>query len=112
MDLPSIEERAQRPSVSTGHLPAAETVHKLVPDAHRCFNSNTGGHNFRNSQVYPALANRPSDLFGACLVGGSGSGCAAGNTGYEFSIMNVSKPFVFALARLRRSISLAPYWGG
>ncbi len=111
MDLPSIEERAQRPSVSTGHLPAAETVHKLVPDAHRCFNSNTDGQ-LHNSQVYPALANSPSDLFGACVVGGSGSVCAAGDTDDEFSIMNVSKPFVFALARLRRSISLAPYWGG
>lgn len=112
MDLPSIEERAQRPSVSTGHLPAAETVHKLVPDAHRCFNSNTDGHNSRYSRVYPALANPPSDLFGACVVGGSGRVCAAGDTDDEFSIMNVSKPFVFALARLRRFISLAPYWGG
>jgi glutaminase len=109
MDLPSIAEQAQRPSISTGHLPAAETVHRLVPDVHRRFKSNTDGHNCHNSQVYPTLASLPCDLRGAGVVGTSGSVCAVGNTDHEFSIMSVLKPFVFAPARLRCSISLAPY---
>ena len=94
MDLPSIAEQAERPYVSTGHLPDAETVQKLVSDAHRRFKSNTDG---QNSQVYPALARIPSDLFGVCVVGTSGRVYAAGDTDYEFSIMSVSKPFAFAL---------------
>jgi glutaminase len=47
--------------------------------------------------VYPALARVPSDLFGVCVVGTSGRGYAAGDVDYPFSIMSVSKPFVFAL---------------
>ena len=34
MDLPSIAEQAERPYISTGHLPEAEMVQKLVSDAH------------------------------------------------------------------------------
>jgi glutaminase len=94
MDLPSIAEPAERPYVSTGHLPEAEAVQKLVSDAHRRFKSNTDG---QNSQVYPALARVPSDLFGICVVGTSGRVYAAGDVEHEFSIMSVSKPFVFAL---------------
>jgi glutaminase len=94
MDLPSIAKPAERPYVSTGHLPEAETVQKLVSDAHLRFKSNTDG---QNSQVYPALARVPSDLFGICVVGTSGRVYAAGDVEHEFSIMSVSKPFVFAL---------------
>jgi glutaminase len=94
MDLPSIAEQAQRPYVSTGHLPEAETVQQLVSDAHRRSKSNTDG---QNSQVYPALTRVPSDLFGACVVGASGNVYAAGNTDHEFSITSVSRPFVFAM---------------
>ena len=39
----------------------------------------------------------PSELFGVCVVGTSGSVYAAGDTDYPFSIMSVSKPFVFAM---------------
>jgi glutaminase len=111
MDLPSIAEHAERPYVSTGHLPAAETVQKLASDAHRRFKSNTDGQNSQvyPAQVYPALAGIPSDLFGVCVVGTGASIYAAGDADHEFSIISVSKPFVFTLARLRRSISLAPY---
>jgi glutaminase len=91
MDLPSIVEQAERPYVSTGHLPEAETVQQLVSDAHRRFKSNTDG---QTSQVYPALARVPSDLFGVCVVGTSGSVYAAGDSEHEFSIMSVSKPRV------------------
>jgi hypothetical protein len=48
MDSPAVAEQTERPYISTGHLPGAETVQKLVCDAHRRFKSNTDG---QNSQV-------------------------------------------------------------
>jgi glutaminase len=69
-------------------------VQTLVSDAHRRFASNDEG---QNSQVYPALARVPRHLFGVCVVGTSGRVYGAGDIEYEFSIMSVSKPFVFAL---------------
>jgi glutaminase len=80
--------------VSTGRLPAPEVATALVTEAYERFKSNTDG---KNSNVYPALERVASDLFGICVVGTSGNVYAAGATGYEFSIMSVSKPFVFAL---------------
>jgi glutaminase len=94
MDLPSVAEGAERPYISTGHLPVHEMVQKLVSDAHERFKSDTGG---ENSQVYPALARVPRDLFGICVVGTSGRVYGAGDIDHPFSIMSVSKPFVFAL---------------
>jgi len=89
-----LEERAQSSYVSTGRLPSPELVTALVSEAHARFKSNTEG---ENSQVYPALARVPSELFGVCVVGTSGNVYAVGDTDHEFSIMSVSKPFVFAL---------------
>jgi glutaminase len=80
--------------VSTGHLPTPEAITALVNEAHARFKSNTDG---ENSQVYPALVRARSELFGVCVVGVSGNVYAAGDTDREFSIMSVSKPFVFAL---------------
>ena len=80
--------------VSTGHLPSPELVKELVSEAYERFKSNTEG---KNSDVYPALARVPSELFGVCVVGTSGNVYAVGDTDHEFSIMSVSKPFVFAL---------------
>jgi len=80
--------------VSTGHLPTPDRVTALVNEAHARFKSNTDG---ENSQVYPALARARSELFGVCVVGVGGNVHAAGDTDHEFSIMSVSKPFVFAL---------------
>jgi len=94
MDLPSVAEGAERPYVSTGHLPVHEMVQKLVSDAYERFKSDTAG---ENSQVYPALARVSRDLFGVCVVGTGGRVYGAGDINYEFSIMSVSKPFVFAL---------------
>jgi glutaminase len=85
---------ARRGYVSTGHLPSPDAVKALVSEAHERFKSNIDG---KNSDVYPALARVPSDLFGVCVVGTDGSVQAVGDTDYEFSIMSVSKPFVFAL---------------
>ncbi len=82
------------PYVSTGHLPTPEAVKALVAEAHARYASNTEG---QNSQVYPALARVPSHLFGICLVGTSGNIYAVGDSEHEFTIMSVSKPFVFAL---------------
>ena len=94
MDFPSIAEPLERPYVSTGHLPEPEMVQKLVSDAHRRFNSNGDG---QNSQVYPALAEVPAELFGIGVAGTSGHVDEAGDAAFEFSIMSVSKPSVFAL---------------
>jgi glutaminase len=92
MDLPSIAEQAERPHVSTGHLPEAETLQKLASDAHRRVNSNTGSENSQVypaqvylaqvylAQVYPALARLPCESFGACVAGAGGSVCAAEDT--------------------------------
>ena len=87
-------EPAGFPFVSTGHLPTPEQVQSLVAQAHARYKSNTEG---ENSQVYPALARVPSNLFGVCIAGTSGRIYAAGDIDYDFSIMSVSKPFVFAL---------------
>lgn len=80
--------------VSTGHLPSPEQVERLVKGAYDRFESNDEG---ENSQVYPALAHVPRDLFGICVVGVRGNVYTAGATDHEFSIMSVSKPFIFAL---------------
>lgn len=80
--------------VSTGHLPSPEQVERLVQSAYDRFESNDEG---ENSQVYPALARVPRDLFGICVVGVRGNVYTAGATDHEFSIMSVSKPFIFAL---------------
>jgi glutaminase len=79
---------------STGHLPPDEMVQNLVNEAYRRIRSNTEG---QNSQVYSALAAASSELFGICVVGADGKVYAVGDAEHEFSIMSVSKPFVFAL---------------
>lgn len=80
--------------VSTGRLPDAELVRQLVEEAHARFRSNKDG---VSSSVYPALAAVPAELFGICVAGTSGNVHTAGDADHEFSIMSVSKPFVFAL---------------
>jgi glutaminase len=80
--------------VSTGHLPPSELAAALVREAYQRFKSNTDG---ENSTVYPALARVRRDLFGICVASTAGNVYTAGDTDYQFSIMSVSKPFVFAL---------------
>ena len=80
--------------VSTGYLPATDEVKELLFEAHELFKTNNDG---VNSDVYPALTKVPSSLFGVCLVGTNGNVYAVGDADYEFAIMSVSKPFVFAL---------------
>lgn len=80
--------------ISTGHLPSSERVQNLVDEAYRRFKPDRDG---RNSQVYPALARVPEDMFGICVVGTKGEIYAVGDAEREFAIMSVSKPFLFAL---------------
>jgi len=82
------------PYVSTGHLPPAELSSALVAEAYEQFKLNSEG---KNSEVYPALARVPKDLFGVCVVETNGNVYRAGEAEYEFTIMSVSKPFIFAL---------------
>jgi glutaminase len=87
--------------VSTGHLPPSEFVAKLVSEAHARFKPVADG---ENSQVYPALARVPSDLLGVCVVDTAGRVYEAGDSEYEFTIMSVSKPFVFALVSQEQGV--------
>jgi glutaminase len=81
--------------VSTGRLPAPEQVQAWVDEAHARFAAEATG---EVSRVYPALAEMPADLFGVCVVSTRGRAFDAGDADREFTIMSVSKPFVFALA--------------
>jgi len=84
----------ERDYVSTGRLPSVEHVQRMIEHAHARFRSVTEG---ETSQVYPALARVSPDLFGICIVSTNGTVIATGDHDAEFSIMSVSKPFVFAL---------------
>jgi len=88
------DKLAKAAYVSTGHLPPPEMVRTLVTEAYEQFKTNTEG---KNSGVYPALARVPSELFGICVVGTDGDFFSVGDALHEFTIMSVSKPFVFAL---------------
>jgi glutaminase len=80
--------------VSTGRLPPAARTRQLVAEAYERYRDNQDG---KNSDVYPALASAPRDLFGVCVVSLRGEVYAVGDGNAEFAIMSVSKPFVFAL---------------
>lgn len=84
----------QRRHVSTGQLPDADEVQRLVADAHAEVAGVTGG---QVSTVYPALARVSADLFGVCVVGVNGAMHAAGDADHPFALMSVAKPFVLAL---------------
>jgi glutaminase len=94
MTTPPKTDAAGASYISTGHLPPPDRVKDLVAEAYERYKSNADG---QNSQVYPALARVPSRLFGICVVGTSGNVYAAGDSDHAFTIMSVSKPFVFAL---------------
>ena len=67
---------AEPPFVSTGRLPAPERVRSLVEEGHARYSSNQDG---ATSQVYPALARVPAELFGICVVGVDGGVFAVGD---------------------------------
>jgi glutaminase len=80
--------------VSTGRLPPPELAQAWIEEAYARYAANAEG---EVSSVYPALERVPPDLFGICVVAATGSVHAAGDAEHEFTIMSVSKPFVFAL---------------
>src|SRR5262245_10454696 len=80
--------------VSTGHLPSPERIKDLVDEAYEKFVADDRG---QNSTVYPALRNVSRDLFGICVVRTDGFIHSVGDAEYDFTIMSVSKPFLFAL---------------
>jgi glutaminase len=84
----------KRHYIATDHLPAPGMVQSLVQDTYRHPKSNSDS---KNSPAYPTLARVPSELFGVCVVGSNGRIYGAGDVDYEFSIVSVSKPFLFAL---------------
>jgi glutaminase len=80
--------------VSTGELPGRARVQRLVDEAHARYAADTTG---ATSRVYPALERVSADLFGICIAGADGRLYVAGDAERPFTIMSVSKPFVFAL---------------
>src|SRR5262249_5809375 len=79
---------------STGRLPPHERVRALVREADERYPLDGSG---ATPQVYPALARARTDRFGICVAATDGTLYTAGDADHEFSIMSVSKPFVFAL---------------
>jgi glutaminase len=79
--------------VSTGHLPPAERVDKLLAEAYARFKTDDEG---KVADYIPALARTPPNLFGLCVVETNGNVHTAGDTQHQFSIQSISKPFVFA----------------
>jgi len=84
----------ESPYVSTGELPPDELARALVTEAHERYRLMSDG---AVSDVYPALARVPADLFGICVVSTNGAVFSVGDAEVEFAIMSVAKPFVFAL---------------
>jgi glutaminase len=88
------DQKVSRKYVSTGHLPSPRQVQAAVDEAYELHRAEASG---ATSQTYPALARVPGHLFGICVAGIRGSMYRAGDSGHEFTIMSVAKPFVFAL---------------
>jgi glutaminase len=80
--------------VSTGSLPPRRRVDELVLQAHARYRDN---HDGVLSTVYPALAAGDPGRFGLALTERDGAVHEAGDTRVPFTLMSVSKPFVFAL---------------
>jgi glutaminase len=93
MQQPSTADLATR-AASTGVLPEPAHVRSLVEDAYARYRDNREG---SVSTVYPALAAVPPDLFGICVISTHGEAYGVGDFERDFTIMSVSKPFVFAL---------------
>lgn len=84
----------ERPFVSHGDLPREELIRALVDEAHRRYATDREG---TVSDVYPALERVRPDLFGIAVANVRGLVYTAGDADHPFTLMSVSKPFVFAL---------------
>ena len=90
----SAQEAGHVPVVSTGHLPAADTVQELLTEAYELYRGVDEG---VVADYIPVLARAERALFGLCVAGVDGTIVTAGDALQRFSIQSVSKPFVFAL---------------
>jgi glutaminase len=80
--------------VSTGQLPPAEQVSRLVSEAYQRYRALDEG---VVADYIPVLGRASRALFGISAVGTSGAVFEAGDCAHPFSIQSISKPFVFAL---------------
>ena len=80
--------------VSTGHLPRPQAVRVALAEAYERYRGITDG---ELADYIPTLATASPDLFGACIASTTGEVVEVGESGHQFSIQSVSKPFVFAL---------------
>ena len=94
-------ELVDEPFVSTGTLPPEGRVEELVDHAHRRFGTDQEG---SLSNVYPALLEVDPGLFGICVAAVDGRCYGVGDAEVPFTIMSVSKPFVFALVCAARGV--------
>jgi glutaminase len=79
---------------SQAAMPSAETLEKLVKQAHVKFKDDKGG---KNADYIPALAKVPSNLFGITVVTVDGKIISAGDVDYSFSMQSCSKVFTMCL---------------
>ena len=89
------ETTGRAPVISTGSLPDPAVVAQLLTEAHERYRGVETGH---VADYIPALAKASTDWFGLSVVGVKGAEHSVGDSGVEFSIQSISKPFVFALA--------------
>lgn len=74
-------------------LPPADTLQRLVWEAHEKYKTDMSG---KNADYIPYLASVPSELFAVVIVTVDGQVFAAGDTNYSFSIQSCSKVFTMA----------------
>lgn len=84
----------QDAAVSTGALPPADTVRRLLSETHERLRGDESG---EVADYIPALASADPDLFGLCLADVHGAVASVGDAQVAFSIQSISKAFVFAL---------------
>lgn len=75
-------------------LPESKNIESMIRDVYHSLLSDAEGD---VSTVYPALAEVDPRLFGICLKGINGYEFSIGDVEREFTIMSISKPFIFAL---------------
>lgn len=75
-------------------LPDRKVVEDLLNDVYLSLLSESDGN---VSSVYPALTRVPPHLFGICVRDIDGYEFSIGDVDTEFTIMSISKPFIFSL---------------
>lgn len=80
-------------TVSSPESPSAETLQRLVDEAHAKFKDDNSG---KNADYIPYLASVPSELFGVAIATADGRVFVAGDVGYSFAIESCSKAFTLA----------------